>query len=305
MEEAPQEFFFYSETFGIDAAEVEETNPFLFGRELAVWLCGKLKEKGYSPEVVAEDWGWCVLCQRQPYSLFVACFSALDENLIERSKDPSSTAPILWRAIPVAEKTLFQRLRNSENIEPVFRKLLEDLRFILESEPSVRMATAQEITAWEDGVVDVVEEHFDDVHVPKPVSRWISVPIGLLTLPILLISAIGAVTLLFDNPREYEVIRPVAGTILLVLIVLIGLAVMRMLVGKPPFGGPFPPALLRALAILLFALPIGGLFTGWYVEHPIMGTVQAILYFLIGSSLWRRARARAEKLTREREEAET
>ena len=137
----------------------------------------------------------------------------------------------------------------------------------------------------------------------KPVSRWISVPLSLLLLPILLFSAVGAASLLFDNPEEYAVIRPVVGVVLLILIVVLGTVVVRIILGKKsPGGSLFPPAILRVFAVLFLILPIGGLFTNWYVDYPLSGTIQAVTYIAISATLWRLARSRSEKLQRQLEQ---
>lgn len=300
-DETDFEFDFYSSKFGIDPREVEQTNPYLFGRELSNWLSDQLRRRGYRTEVVPEDWGWCVVCQREPYTLFVACMSALDRNLVQRCEDSASTADILWRAVPVAEVSFWKRLGGKVDFESGLEKLRKDVKALLDAESSIRFATNREIEAWDSHVAELVEEKIGDEE-PKPVSRWISVPVGLVLLPILLISAIGAASLLYDNPEGYRIIRPVVGTVLLLLIVPLGSVVVRMVIGKPTAHvGLFPPLVLRAFAVTFFLLPIGGLFTGWYARFPLIGTAQAIGYFCVSAGLWRLARSRAAKAIRRNE----
>jgi hypothetical protein len=69
-----QRFFFRSDLFLIDPKEDEETNPFCYGKSLAEWLRIKFSELGYQPEqVIAEDWGWCLMLKREPFMLWVGC----------------------------------------------------------------------------------------------------------------------------------------------------------------------------------------------------------------------------------------
>lgn len=67
-------FRFRSDLFDIDPQEDEETNPFCYGRALAVWIRARFVELGYSVEpIIAEDWGWCVMLSRDPFMLWIGC----------------------------------------------------------------------------------------------------------------------------------------------------------------------------------------------------------------------------------------
>ena len=67
-------FSFRSDLFAIDPREDEETNPFCYGKSLAEWVRTKFEGLGYHPEqVIAEDWGWCVMLKREPFMLWVGC----------------------------------------------------------------------------------------------------------------------------------------------------------------------------------------------------------------------------------------
>ena len=71
--ESPQ-FFFRSDLFSVEPNEDEETNPFCYGKQLAGWVAERFRAAGYSPEpIIAEDWGWCVMLERKPFMLWVAC----------------------------------------------------------------------------------------------------------------------------------------------------------------------------------------------------------------------------------------
>jgi hypothetical protein len=116
-------------------------------------------------------------------------------------------------------------------------------------------------------------------------------------VPILIISIVGSASLLYDNPAGYEVIRPIAGTIMLLICGLLATISFRLITGKKGrYGGLFGPVALRVFAGMFFLLPIGGLFSGWYVDHPIAGPMQALAYYVISFSLWRLAAYRRSKV---------
>jgi len=83
--DTPQ-FWFRSDLFSIDPREDESTNPFCYGKELAAWIADRFRSIGYSPEdVIAEDWGWCVMLTRKPFLLWIGCGN-MRTDLYERVK---------------------------------------------------------------------------------------------------------------------------------------------------------------------------------------------------------------------------
>lgn len=297
--ELESEFLFHSDQFGIDPDEPGDASPYMFGKELAHWLAGKLKSAGYPlAHVVVDDWGWTIVVQRKPYQLLVACISALNQNLLDRVDGISPNAEILWRVIPGANQSFIGRLFTKVDPEPELAKLHGDMRRILESERGIRFASPETIESWETGVEEIIKDRLEQNPEPKPVSRWITLPVGVLMLPILLISVVGSASLLYDNPEGYEISRPIAGTILLLICGLLAMIAFRLITGKTgQHGGLLGPVALRVFAGMFFLLPIGGFFSGWYVEHPIAGPMQALSYYAISFSLWRLAAYRQSKLT--------
>ncbi len=76
------------------------TNPERYGLALAQWLSEQLAANGYpdGEPPIAEDWGWVVMLQRQPFMLWVGC--ANQEQHYQ-----------CWGVFAVAELGLLQRLR--------------------------------------------------------------------------------------------------------------------------------------------------------------------------------------------------
>jgi hypothetical protein len=99
----------------------------------------KLVEKGYKvEEVIPEDWGWCVMCARDPFMLWVGCGSVLDH---EPNPDapPPSRKEITWSCFVTAEKPflrgLFKRIDTTSAVERLYR----DVEGILKAEPTITL----------------------------------------------------------------------------------------------------------------------------------------------------------------------
>ena len=88
-----------SEEFKPLPGEEEKTNPGRFGEALANWVQTKLASEGYKIEEkpIPKDWGWVVMLQRTPFSLWIGC----------GNEDGSITR---WSMFVEAEKGIFQKL---------------------------------------------------------------------------------------------------------------------------------------------------------------------------------------------------
>lgn len=139
-------YWFRSALFEIQPGEDEETNPACYGKALGNWLCLKFKDLGYEvEELIAEDWGWCVMCKRDSYLLWVGCGSILTEATIENF-DPAITpdnSEIVWHVFTEVEipffffKSNFLRMLGKLDTATAYEKLNRDLKQILEQEPGV------------------------------------------------------------------------------------------------------------------------------------------------------------------------
>lgn len=99
---------FRSKQFRIQHAEDEATNPGCFGKSLAEWLSGELDAVGYATEVLAEDWGWCVMCERGDYLLWVGCGNMVAEDILASSlENPPREEEIVWHAFAEIEVPFF------------------------------------------------------------------------------------------------------------------------------------------------------------------------------------------------------
>lgn len=137
-------YWFTSSLFEVEPGEDEETNPRMYGRQLANWLRNKLERLGYEvEEVIPEDWGWCVMCQRDPYLLFVGCVSRVDYETDGENDAPPAREELLWHAVPFAEIPFFKRLFKKINTQSGLDKLDSDLREVLAGESDIEVLTEQ------------------------------------------------------------------------------------------------------------------------------------------------------------------
>lgn len=65
---------FRSDSFPPYEGEEDEINPGLYGKRLAEFLVGGLRNKGFEPdEPIPEDWGWVVPIKNDSFPLWIGC----------------------------------------------------------------------------------------------------------------------------------------------------------------------------------------------------------------------------------------
>ncbi len=131
-------FRFRSSAFEIEAGEDEETNPRRYGRQLAFWIKRKFEGLGYKvEEVIPEDWGWCVMCQRKPYSLWIGCGNREDYSTAKEGDPPPQGSEVIWECFPMVEVPLLGRLFKKIDSSAGLDKLDQELKEVLTKEPSI------------------------------------------------------------------------------------------------------------------------------------------------------------------------
>lgn len=142
-ESEPISYWFTSDLFAIEPGEDEETNPGMYGKQLAAWVRRKLLEAGYSPEdVIPEDFGWLVLCSRDPYSLGVVCVSFIDYETAQPEDPPPAFDEVKWCCGVFVEVPFFKRLFRKVDTADGVQKLGSQLHSILSSEPRITLIDA-------------------------------------------------------------------------------------------------------------------------------------------------------------------
>jgi len=131
---------FTCDLFVIEPGEDEEINPRRYGRQLASWLKAGLESRGYSVEpVIAEDWGRCLMCSRDPFLLWVGCGNEHDYDSARPGDPPPPAERIVWHCFAAAEVGVWKRWFRRLDPAPALAELDEALRDILAGEPGIRL----------------------------------------------------------------------------------------------------------------------------------------------------------------------
>lgn len=143
-------YWFTSSLFEAEPGEEVETNPRMYGRQPANWLRPRLSAFGYDvEEVFGEDWGWCVMCQRKPYSLWVACVNLRDYEHAKEGDPPPPKERLLWNVVPMAEAPFFKSLFGSKpDLSAGVAKLDVELLQVLEAEPAIQIVGDDVAKTW-------------------------------------------------------------------------------------------------------------------------------------------------------------
>jgi hypothetical protein len=143
-------YWFKSRRFEVEPGEDEETNPRLYGRQPANWLRQQFLGLGYPVEtVIPEDWGWCVMLQRDPVWLFVACVNLRDYEYARPGDPPPPKERLLWNVVPMAETPFFKYLfRRKPDVQVALTKVDAELRDFLESEAGIEIVDESVADTW-------------------------------------------------------------------------------------------------------------------------------------------------------------
>lgn len=135
---------FNSTLFGIEPGEDEEINPRMYGRQLAAWLKTQLEAHGHAVEpAIAEDWGRCLMCAREPFLLWVGCGSETDYTIAQPDDPPPAKEDIVWVCFAEAEIPFWKRLFKRPDPTAALARLDDDLRRILDGEPDITMLAVE------------------------------------------------------------------------------------------------------------------------------------------------------------------
>ncbi|WHI50185.1 hypothetical protein P3339_17285 [Microbulbifer sp. MLAF003] len=140
--------YFKSEIFDIELGEDEETNPRIYGKQLSAWLRTKFIELGYEVKsVIPEDWGWCVMCKRAPFSLWIGCGSVINYEHGDPEGPIPDTNDVVWYCFVVAEIPFLKRIFNKPDVEPEVSKLRKQLYQLLSGTKRIHLLGQEEANA--------------------------------------------------------------------------------------------------------------------------------------------------------------
>ena len=130
---------FMARQFSIEPDEDSETNPLCYGQSVAEWLRLNLAGIGYSTveEVIPEDWGWCVMCQRDPFALWIGCVNIHDYSKAVPEGAVPLGSDVTWSCFVVAEVSLTRRLFKKPDTAPAVERLFEQVKALLSAQPDV------------------------------------------------------------------------------------------------------------------------------------------------------------------------
>lgn len=142
--------WFTSTEFFAEIGEDEETNPRMYGRQPARWLCAQLIKQGYDvEEAFGEDWGWCVMCQRQPYDLFLGCVNVTDRHHAQEGDPPPAPEKLLWIVHVMSDVPFWRSLfKGKPDVTQGEQKLFDTLMDILNKEPTITVVDEAIADTW-------------------------------------------------------------------------------------------------------------------------------------------------------------
>lgn len=136
------QLWFTSPLYRIEPGEDAETNPGCYGKHLAGWLADQLAADGRDVEpLIAEDWGWCVMVQRDPFPLWVGVSNVRDDASIDSGTVPRGHE-VVWSCVVTAELSLLRRLWRRPDTAAASRALFDRVRALIGSEVSNQLCDA-------------------------------------------------------------------------------------------------------------------------------------------------------------------
>ena len=128
----------------------------------------------------------------------------------------------------------------------------------------------------------------------RSVPRWVEGVVGLALALVLVFCLAGSLMLVFMPNEKAPVLAPIFG-IGMTLVALWGFLVcFRLVTGRKVRGGLMSPPALRAAAWFFLLLPVGGVFTGYFITNTLQALVMTGAYISVFFGL-RRLASRRER----------
>jgi len=120
--------------FEVEPGEDQETNPGIYGRAFARWLADRIRARGEPVEqVLAEDWGRCIVLARKPYLLWIGCSNRAghtDEWGASVAAEPGLLQSLFQTVNPAATVTRLHQM-----LDEIVREVPQAVRVWMEESP--------------------------------------------------------------------------------------------------------------------------------------------------------------------------
>ncbi|MBB3166961.1 hypothetical protein [Simiduia aestuariiviva] len=137
-------------------------------------------------------------------------------------------------------------------------------------------------------------EQYEEIE-PKPLPRWVTIPLGILFAPFTFICVIGSATLLVAPNVPPTVLTVSLGSIFLAGSLWVFYLSLRLLFVNPKGSTKFiSPVSLKIIALVFAAIPIISIVLGTFWEKPVVHSIMTIAYIGIVFRLWGVANLRGQ-----------
>ncbi len=137
-------------------------------------------------------------------------------------------------------------------------------------------------------------EDYEEVE-PKPLPRWVTIPLGIVFVPFTFFCVIGSLSLLFAPNVPPTVLTVSLGSLFSAGSLWVFYLSLRLLFVSPKNGTSFiTPVGLRAVALVFALIPIGSMIFGTFWEKPLVHSIMTVAYIGIALRLWQMAKHRAQ-----------
>jgi hypothetical protein len=130
-----------------------------------------------------------------------------------------------------------------------------------------------------------MEEH-EEIE-PKPLPRWITIPLGIVFTPFTFLCVIGSAILLVAPNVPPTLLTISLGSVFLGGSLWVFYLSLRLLFVNPKGKSKFmPPLGLKVIALVFAVIPIISIVLGTFWEKPIIHSIMSIAYIGIILRLW-------------------
>ncbi|OFI33034.1 hypothetical protein [Alteromonas lipolytica] len=137
-------------------------------------------------------------------------------------------------------------------------------------------------------------DEYDDIE-PKPLPRWVLIPLGIVLVPFTLLCVIGSSMLLLAPNVPPNLLTISLGSLFLAGSLWFFYLSLRLLFVNPKNQSGFiAPMGLRAIALVFAVIPVASLILGTFWEKPLIHSIMTVAYIGIVLRLWGMAKNRAK-----------